>query len=115
MIGSPQSLWSTLFAKVLNGVRNFFVSRGGIVFVVLLFIFLLIWIAGPLIGLKSVSARVWVLLALTLIVLAVLLAKWVIDRRRGKQLQRDIEELPKTSSDMDRFEAFPKGWDFSLQ
>ena len=86
MIGSPQSLWSTLFAKMLNSVRNFLVSRGGIVFAVLLFIFLLIWIAGPLIGLKSVSARVWILFTLTIIVLAILLAKWVIDRRRGKQL-----------------------------
>ena len=92
MIGSPQSLWSTLFAKALNGVRNFFVSRGGIVFVVLLFVFLLIWIAGPSLGLKSVSTRVWVLVTLTVIVLVILLVKWIIDRRRGKQLQRDIEE-----------------------
>ena len=92
MIGSPQSFLSTLFKKVFDSVRNFLVSRGGIIFVVLLFVFLLIWFAGPLLGLKSVSARVWVLVTITFLLLVVLLVKWVIDRRRGKQLQQDIEE-----------------------
>ena len=92
MIGSPHSFWSALFMKAVNGVRNFFVSRGGVLFVGLLFVFLLIWFAGPLIGLKSVSSRVWVLAILSIILLIVLLVKWLIDRRRGKQLERDIEE-----------------------
>lgn len=92
MIGSPQSLWSTLFVKMLDGVRNFFATRGGIIFVVLLFVFLLIWFAGPLIGLKSVGSRVWVLVILSVLLAITVLVKWLIDRRRGKQLQQDIEE-----------------------
>ena len=92
MIGSPQSFMSTLFQKMVSGVRNFFVTRGGIIFVVLLFVFLLIWFAGPLIGLKSVSSRVLLLLILSLVIAIILLVKWWLDRSRGKQLEQDIEE-----------------------
>ena len=92
MIGSPQSFFSKLFARMLNGVRNFIVSRGGIIFAVLCVVFLLIWFVGPSVGLKSVKARVWVLAILTLLLALVLLIKWWLDRRRGKQLQQDMEE-----------------------
>ena len=92
MIGSPQSFLSTLFARMFNGVRNFLVSRGGIIFVVFLAVALLIWFVGPSIGLKTVKARVWLLLILALLLEGMVLVKWWLDRRRGKQLQQDIEE-----------------------
>jgi type VI secretion system protein ImpL len=78
--------------KIINGLRNFFVSRGGIILIGLLLVGLLIWFAGPYIGLKSVSARVWVLVILASLLLIVWLVKWSIDRRRGKKLEQDIEE-----------------------
>ncbi|MBU1424466.1 MAG: type VI secretion system membrane subunit TssM [Gammaproteobacteria bacterium] len=79
-------------ARILNGIRNFLVSRGGIIFFGLLLLVLLIWFAGPLVGLKSVSARVWILAILASIIVITLLVKWSIDRRRGKKLEQDIEE-----------------------
>jgi hypothetical protein len=78
--------------RVVNGLRNFLVSRGGIILIGLLLIGLLIWFAGPLIGLKSVSARIWVLAILASLLLIIWLVKWSIDRRRGKKLEQDIEE-----------------------
>jgi type VI secretion system protein ImpL len=78
--------------RVINGLRNFFVSRGGIILIGLLLLGLLIWFAGPLVGLKSVSVRIWVLAILVLSLLIIWLVKWSIDRRRGKKLEQDIEE-----------------------
>jgi type VI secretion system protein ImpL len=78
--------------RMIDGVRRFFVSRGGIILIGLLLLVLLIWFAGPLLGLKSVSARVWVLVILASVLLIIWLVKWLIDRRRGKQLEQDIEE-----------------------
>lgn len=92
MIGSPQSFFTTLLSKGVNGVRDFLISRGGVIFVVLLFVFLSIWFLGPLVGLKSFSSRVMVLVALVLIIGLVLLIKWLIGRGRTKRLERDIEE-----------------------
>ena len=92
MIGSPQSFFSSLLARMINGVRNFFVSHGGIIFVALLMVIMLVWFVGPLFGLKSVSSRVWVLVILAALLALTLLVKWWIDRRRGKQLQRDMDE-----------------------
>lgn len=92
MIGSPQGFFSTLLARMINGVRSFIVSRGGTILLVLLTVVLLVWFVGPLLGLKSVSARIWLLVILASLLALVLLVKWWMDRRRGKQLQRDIEE-----------------------
>jgi|GEM_PF-856372 type VI secretion system protein ImpL len=78
--------------RMIVGVRNFFVSRSVVIFIGLLLVVLLIWFAGPMIGLKSVSERIWVLAILATLLLIVLLVKWWIDRRRGKKLERDIEE-----------------------
>lgn len=92
MFGSPQGFFFSLLMRAINGVRDFLVSRGGIIFAVLLLVCMLVWFVGPRVGLKSVSARIWVLVILASIVALVLLVKWWIDRRRGKQLQRDIDE-----------------------
>ena len=92
MIGSPQSFMTTLFSRMLNGMRNFFVSRGGVIFTGFLLVVLLIWFVGPVVGLKSFGARVWVLAILALILASYLLVKWLLDKRRGKKLEQDIEE-----------------------
>lgn len=78
--------------RVIDGVRSFLVSRGGLILIGLVLVALLIWFAGPLMGLKTVSSRVWLLVILASLLLLILLVKWVIDRRRGKQLEQDIEE-----------------------
>jgi type VI secretion system protein ImpL len=78
--------------RMIDGVRNFLVSRGGVILIGLLLVAMLIWFAGPLLGLKTVSARIWLLAILASLLLTVLLVKWLIDRRRGKQLEQDIEE-----------------------
>ncbi|MDO8989124.1 MAG: type VI secretion system membrane subunit TssM [Sideroxyarcus sp.] len=78
--------------RMIDGVRNFLLSRGGIIILGLVLVVLLIWFAGPLLGLKSVSARVWVLAILASLLVITMLVKWWIDRRRGKQLEQDIEE-----------------------
>lgn len=92
MLGSPQGFFSSMFMRAINFVRDFLFSRGGILFVSYLFMVMLVWFAGPYVGLKSVSARLWVLLVITLVIALVLLVKWIMDRQRGKRLQRDIDE-----------------------
>ena len=78
--------------RMIDGVRHFFVSRGGVLLIGFLLVALLIWFVGPLIGLKTVGTRIWVLVILASLLLTILLVKWLIDRRRGKQLEQDIEE-----------------------
>ena len=92
MIGSTQSIVLKLLARTVDNARNYILSRGGVILIGILLIVLLIWFAGPLVGLKSVSARVWALAILASVLLIVLLYKWWGDRRRGKQLAQDIEE-----------------------
>ena len=81
MIGSPQSFMFTLLSRMVDSVRSFLLSRGGAIFAGILLVVLMVWFLGPLVGLKSVSARLWFLAILALVLMVTLLIKhWGDDR-----------------------------------
>jgi type VI secretion system protein ImpL len=99
---SPHGLMSSLLSNAGNAVRNVIFSRLGVTALGVLLVLLLIWFAGPLVGLKSASAR-WIAIGVVLgVVLLAWLVKWLIDRRRGRQLQKDLEESAMLGTRPDR-------------
>lgn len=99
---SPEGTLSSMLGRALSGTRDFIFSRGGSVLLGLVLVLLLIWYAGPWIGLKSEFVRWVVIGAVVGVATIVWIVRWVVTRRRGRQLERDLQDSAMLGTRPDR-------------
>lgn len=79
-------------SKLITILKTLLISRFGSMAAGLLLALLLVWFAGPYVGLKSVSLRLIIIAICLFLFFVYVFFKWVMDKRRGKRLEQDIED-----------------------
>ncbi len=68
-------------------------SKAGVTLTALVLLVILVWVAGPSVGLTDKGIRFIIIGAIVAIALIYLVISWVITKKRGSQLQDDLQEL----------------------
>jgi len=67
-------------------------GKAGVFFVATLMLITLVWLAGPMVGLTDTKLRLIIIAVIILIAVVYLLVSWIITKRRGSQLQEELQE-----------------------
>ncbi len=78
--------------QILFGyVRNFVLSRAGSTLIGVFALMALVWFAGPMVGLKDTTVRLIIIAGIAAVALLYVGISWLLARRRGARLQKDME------------------------
>lgn len=81
-----------MMGMVFGKLRNFVMSRAGSTLVGVLVLLILVWYGGPYVGLKDTTTRLIIMGVILGIALLYMLITWIIAKRRGGKLQRDLQD-----------------------
>jgi type VI secretion system protein ImpL len=76
----------------MSMVKKVVLSKGGTTAIALIVLVTLVWVAGPRVGLTDVKLRLIIIGVIISIALIYLLISWIITKRRGSQLQDELQE-----------------------
>jgi len=77
--------------NMIMGLIRPLLSKGGVVVLAIVVLVTLIWVAGPRVGLTDVAYRLIIIGTIITLALIYLLVSWVITKRRGSQLQDELQ------------------------
>ncbi|MFV1984893.1 MAG: type VI secretion system membrane subunit TssM, partial [Thiohalomonadales bacterium] len=77
---------------IFSMLRKFVMSKGGTTLIAIVVLVSLVWIAGPRVGLTDIKLRLIIIGGIVSIALVYLLISWIITKRRGSQLQDELQE-----------------------